>query len=202
MPLSERDRRSLIIGGVIMAVMIGGFLIFNVASSGTSAGPSFAPLHPSGSGAPTSGPTVAPSGVPTGGPTGVPTVPPIQNFSGRDPFSIPPVLQSASASSSGGGGSSGSPSGSPSGTGSPTATPTSPGGGSSSVVGGHSVVLLDVFTRNGAVRAQVEVDGVVYNVGIGDTFASGQFKLRSVSANCATLLYGDQSITLCSTSPK
>jgi hypothetical protein len=45
--------------------------------------------------------------------------------------------------------------------------------------------------------AQVEVDGTVYNVAEGDSFAGGTFTLRDVAGNCATFLYGDQSFTLC-----
>jgi hypothetical protein len=70
------------------------------------------------------------------------------------------------------------------------------------VVGGHTVVLLDVFPKDGKTRVQVEVDGTVYNVAKGETFASGQFEFRSASGNCATFLFGDQSFSLCATSSK
>ena len=70
------------------------------------------------------------------------------------------------------------------------------------MVGGHTVVLLDVFPKDGKTRVQVEVDGTVYNVAKGGTFASGQFEFRSASGNCATFLYGDQSFSLCATSSK
>ena len=81
--------------------------------------------------------------------------------------------------------------------------PTQPGGGSSEVVGGKTVVLLSVFRVAGEPVVQVEVDGRVFsNIGIGDTFDSGRYELRSVSGDCATFLYGDESFTLCAISPK
>ena len=64
------------------------------------------------------------------------------------------------------------------------------------------MVLLDTFTSGGKEIAQVEVDGKVYNVSEGEKFAGGQFKLISISGDCATFLYGDEQFTLCATSPK
>jgi len=61
------------------------------------------------------------------------------------------------------------------------------------------VVLVDIFS-NGT-QAQVEVDGTVYTVGVGHTFA-GTFKLLSISGSCAAFLNGDQSFTLCETANK
>jgi hypothetical protein len=69
-------------------------------------------------------------------------------------------------------------------------------------MGGSTVVLLDIFERDGATRVQVEVDGTVFDVGIGDQFAGGRFELRSVAGNCATFLFGDESFTLCITPQK
>ena len=78
-----------------------------------------------------------------------------------------------------------------------------PGGGSSQDVGGKTVVLLSVFSSGGQPMVQVEVDGEVFNnIGIGDTFDNGRYELRSVSGNCATFLYGDESFTLCANSTK
>jgi hypothetical protein len=64
-------------------------------------------------------------------------------------------------------------------------------------VGGSTVVLLDIFQRDGATRVQVEVDGTVFDVGIGEQFAGGRFELRSVADSCATFLFGDERFTLC-----
>jgi len=70
------------------------------------------------------------------------------------------------------------------------------------VIGGHTVVLLDTFERGGVERAQVEVDGAVYNVAVGHKFAGGSFELRSASSGCATFLFGDQPFSLCATASK
>ena len=58
--------------------------------------------------------------------------------------------------------------------------------------------LIDTFTTNGVETAQVDVDGTVYAPAVGDTFGPNkQYRLQSVSGNCATFLYGDESFTLC-----
>jgi len=65
------------------------------------------------------------------------------------------------------------------------------------------VVLLDTFRVSGTDRAQVEIDGVVYNVAVGERFGPGnRFGLRSVSGNCGTFVFGDESFTLCITPSK
>ena len=59
-------------------------------------------------------------------------------------------------------------------------------------------MLLDTFTANGVEQAQVEVDGTVYDPSVGETFGPNKiYRLQSVSGNCATFLYGDESFTLC-----
>lgn len=63
-------------------------------------------------------------------------------------------------------------------------------------VSGHRVKLVDVFTRDGEPRAQVQVDSTVYTVSEGETFADN-FKLLSISGSCASLLFGDDQFTLC-----
>ena len=198
MPLTPRDRRTLMIGGGVLGVLLVGFLFMNVLSGGgDEAIPSLPPI--------TVGPDEGGGGGPTEpSPTG--GVSPIPVFTGRDPFSVPPAL-------------------------SPTTSPRRrrrrptehvaaavdgtvttadrarrrrhPGGGSSQVVGGKTVVLLSVFSSGGEPMVQVEVDGQVFNnVGIGDTFDNGRYELRSVSGDCATFLYGDESFTLCANSTK
>jgi cytoskeletal protein RodZ len=72
---------------------------------------------------------------------------------------------------------------------------TDPGAGGQAV-GGHTVRLVDVFSQNGSPRAQVSVDGSVYTVAEGETFADS-FQLTSVSGTCATMLFGDDQFTLC-----
>ena len=188
MPLSDRDRRTLRIGGIVAGVLVVGLVLFNVLSGGGGTETALPPTAPR-SATPTSTPTVAPTATPT----------PVAVFTGRDPFSTPPQFLVATATS-GTGSSSGSSSGpgSSSSTSTPTSpTPTQPGGGSSANLGGHSVVLLDTFRVSGTDRAQVEIDGVVYNVSVGERFGPGnRFELRSVSGNCGTFVFGDQSFTL------
>ena len=203
MPLTPRDRRTLMIGGGVLGVLLIGFLVMNLLAGGggDEAIPSLPPI--------TVGPDDGGGGVVSPSPTG--GVSPIPVFTGRDPFSVPPALTSAPATSgpppSGSvpppSGSVPPPSGSvppPSGTASP---PSDPGGGSSEIVGGKTVVLLSVFTSGGQPMVQVEVDGRVFNnVGIGETFDNGRYQLRSVSGDCATFLFGDESFTLCANSTK
>jgi hypothetical protein len=192
MPISDRDKRTLKIGGIIVGVAVVGLILFNVLSGGGGEQAARTPRRSA-----TPAPTVTPS------PGGTPNIPPVAQFGGRDPFSTPPEFLVAPPS---GGGSSSSPGGSPTSSGGGTGSsppPTQPGGGSSANLGGHSVVLLDVFTRNGVGHAQVEVDGVVYTVTVGESFGPGnRFALRSVSGNCGTFVFGDESFALCITPSK
>jgi hypothetical protein len=201
MPLTPRDRRTLMIGGGVLGVLLVGFLVMNLLAGGggDEAIPSLPPITV---GPDDGGGVVSPS--PTGG------VSPIPVFTGRDPFSVPPALTSAPATStastsvSGSVSTSASTSASTSPSGTSTASPPSdPGGGSSEIVGGKTVVLLSVFTSGGQPMVQVEVNGRVFNnVGIGETFDNGRYELRSVSGDCATFLFGDESFTLCANSTK
>jgi hypothetical protein len=99
---------------------------------------------------------------------------------------------------------------------SPSPTPTGNGGagnhsgsggggggtpGSTTDVGGNSVSLLDVFTRNGKDVAQVRVDSNVYTVNEGERFHQN-YELTSIAGRCGVFLYGDSSFTLCATSHK
>ncbi len=70
------------------------------------------------------------------------------------------------------------------------------GGGGGSNVNGHRVRVLNVYNEDGEARAQVQVDGSVYTVTEGETFAEN-FQLVSTSGSCATMLYGDDEFTLC-----
>jgi hypothetical protein len=196
MPLSDRDRRTLRIGGIVAGVLVVGLVLFNVLGGG--GGTEAPPRRTTGSATPTLAPTVTPTTTPT----------PVARFTGRDPFSTPPQFLVATGSSGSGSSSSGgsSSSSSSSGSGSSSSSsppPTQPGGGSSENLGGHTVVLLDTFRVSGTDRAQVEIDGVVYNVAVGEQFGPGnRFELRSVSGNCGTFVFGDQSFTLCITPSK
>ncbi|HEX9122472.1 MAG TPA: hypothetical protein VF984_03815 [Actinomycetota bacterium] len=195
MALSDRDRRALIVLGAVAGVAVVAFLLLNVLGGG---GGEEAGTTPPAviTGGPTPQPTVSPT------PTPRETLPPVVLAGSRDPFSIPPALQ---PSPSGSVGPTTSPTGTPTGTGttppptSPTETPTTPGGGQSEKIGGHTVVLLDIFA--GGTKAQVEVDGTVYTVSEGQTFADN-FELVSISGECARFLFGDQSFSLCTNPQK
>jgi hypothetical protein len=176
MALSERDRRTVTYGGIGVGVLLAGFLLFSFLGGGEEEPfPEIPDIPP---------PATSPTPSPGGGP-------PIQSFTGRDPFSVPPGLSPSPPPSSP------APPGSPAGSPTGTPSPTTPGNGSSQNVGGATVVLLDIFQRDGATRVQVEVDGTVFDVGIGERFAGGRFELRSVADSCATFLFGDERFTLC-----
>jgi hypothetical protein len=58
------------------------------------------------------------------------------------------------------------------------------------------VTLLDIFTRDGVDKAQVQVDSTAYTVEEGDTFSDG-FRLKSINGSCATFTHGSQEFILC-----
>jgi hypothetical protein len=180
--LASRDRRALIILTSVLVLAVGAFVLL---SGGKKDSPSSA-LQPA----------IMPGAVtsPTPQPSPSPSPSEILLFTGRDPFKNPFSGASLVASSSPLPNSSPTPSVSPAG--SPPATPT---GGSSTTSGGHTVVLVDIFSSG--TKAQVEVDGTVYTVSEGDTFAS-TFKLVSISGKCASFLNGDSSFSLCETANK
>ena len=78
----------------------------------------------------------------------------------------------------------------------PPTPPPTPVGGTTTVIDGHTVTLIDIFHRNGVKYAQVSVDGTVYTVKQGQTF-DGNFKLVDPAGGCATFLFGDQQFQLC-----
>jgi hypothetical protein len=200
MPLTERDKRTLKIGGIVVGVLLLGFLIFNVLAGGgdedalPDVGTAPTDVVPPPDGSPSSTPSIAPTQVAV--------------FTGRDPFSVPPILSPAvtgGTTTSPGTTSPGTSPGTTSpGTTSPgTTSPPPPGDGSGTNQGGDTIVLLDVFTVNGEQRAQVEVNGQVYDVAVGDTFGPGnRYRLRSVAGNCATFVRGDEAFTLCTSDNK
>lgn len=69
-------------------------------------------------------------------------------------------------------------------------------GGRDESIGGHRVRLIDVFSEGGRQRAQIQVDGTVYTVDVGEVFADN-FELVSISGNCATVLFGDDQFSIC-----
>ena len=213
MPLNDRDRKALKVGGIVAAVLV--LALLGLGQLGKGGAPALPPLSvgPSTATGPTvTGPSVTgPSGSVSpsqGGPSPSPI------FSGRDPFSLPPQFQTTAPPTGSTGGGTGPTGPGPTGGGTgpgptgggtgpgPTGPTTPPTNGSTTVIGGHTVVLIDTFTTNGVSHATVEVDGIVYNPAEGATFAGGNFELRDVAGNCATFLYGDESFTLCFTPSK
>ncbi|MEX0756184.1 MAG: hypothetical protein WEA54_02625 [Actinomycetota bacterium] len=192
MAMTERDRRALIILGVIAGIAVAFFLVTQVLGGGDeeTAAPTPAPVPASG--APEPEPTTA-SPTPTKSPKEV------VNFSGRDPFSTPPELAP-------------SPTVTATTTTSPTSTettadpetdPAKPADDQSSNVAGKQVTLTTVYTRGGTPRVTVEVEGKVYDEAVGGTFDQN-YEVRSIdtTSSCATFVYGDESFRLCSDAPK
>jgi hypothetical protein len=200
MALSPRDRRALIIFGSVTGAAL---LLWVLVLRGGGEGPTEEAQ-------PTPTPTISPLPTPRETPS-----PGVAILGGRDPFE--PLITPG-----GGGGPTTSP---PTGTTPPPTGPTSPPpttptvspppsppetppGGTSTKVGGHTVVLLSIFELNGEQMAQIEVDGEVCTVGEGQVFneecevGQGNFKLVSIQGTCATFLFGDERFTLCEQAPK
>ncbi|HVD70244.1 MAG TPA: hypothetical protein VNG34_05275, partial [Actinomycetota bacterium] len=95
MPLTPRDRRTLMIGGGILGFLLVAFFLFNNLSGGGEDGaiPTLPPITtgPGGNGGGET-PTVSPSN----------GISPQPVFTGRDPFSIPPALATTVPTDSGG----------------------------------------------------------------------------------------------------
>jgi hypothetical protein len=203
MPLTARDRRTLLIGGGVAAVLLVLTLGLNFIGGGGDE-----PIPPLASVTdqpePTDGPTGGPEPTDPVSPTSTGSIPP-PNI-GRDPFSTPPIFSpTATTTTTGPPPTDGTTTGPPPTGGTTTTTSTLPGGGdgSGTTIGGYDVVLLDVFVLGGDDAVQVEIDGTVYNVTEGESFGPGQsFELRSVSGNCATFVFGDAPFTLCVTPQK
>jgi hypothetical protein len=178
--MSKRDRRALMLMVPVLILAVVAFVVL-------SRGPKKSPTAAIAGGGTTPGTVVTP----TPQPSPSPSAKAILVFTGRDPFqpfsgAVPVSTSSPTPTTT--------PSVSPAG--SPPATPT---GGSSTTSGGHTVVLVDIFSDG--TQAQVEVDGTVYTVGEGDTFA-GTFTLDSISGSCASFSNGGQSFSLCETANK
>ncbi len=183
MQMTARDRRLLI---VLAGVVVVGALFYVFVLSGKKGNPVAVPT-PGGSVVIQPGSSPAPSASPSAG------AKPILVFAGRDPFSAPPGALLGVASPATGGS---APTVAPAGTSS-----SAPGGGSSATVGGKTVVLDSIFTMNGSQEAQVEVDGTVYTVAPGGTFASS-YTLSSINGSCGDFSYKTTTFTLCETANK
>jgi hypothetical protein len=208
MPMTDRDKRTLRIGGIILGVLLVAFLLLKFLGGGGSEDATAGfppPATASVPGGSTGGGTASGGESPSLAPSAVLVLPV------RDPFAIPAgfPVSSSGGTTSGGSTTTGTSttSGGTTTTSTTTTSATTPGGGTrtptqpsgaTEIVGGHSVTLIDTFTTNGVEQATVSVDGTVYRPSAGQTFGPNkQYKLQSVSGNCATFLFGDQSFTLC-----
>lgn len=183
--MSPRERRMLMVLGGVAVVALAFFLL----TRGGGEDPDVDVAPP---------PVAQPDPEPTVSPT--PRVPPLAIFGGRDPFF--PLILPAATTGDGAVSPPPPPPPPPPGNGvspGPTVSPAPPpdgNGDGGTNVGGRNVRLLDVFTRDGRELVQVEVDGVVYTVGEGETFAEN-FRVLSIDGRCATFLFGDEQFTLC-----
>jgi hypothetical protein len=199
MALTDRDRKMLYVLGAVAAVALLYLFVLKPGGGGESA----APTGPTGS-------LPSPVVTPSVSPTPRQTLPPVILAGARDPFSIPPVFLTAGPSGSVSPPVSGTETGTtpppttqPPTTGPPTTPPPTtpppttppPKPGDEIQIGGHDVVLQDVF--NGQTRARVEVDHRVWTVEVGANF-DDNFKLVKIDGNCATFLFGDERFALCS----
>jgi hypothetical protein len=180
MAMSPRDRRLLIIMGAVVGVALIFFVVTHKKGADTVA------LTP-GVAAP------APAGVAATPATALSPSPQKSAklvFSGRDPF-VPLVVETTAPDAGA----------SPVAGVSPAGTVGSGNGGSSQSVGGSTVTLDNIFTVGSTQKAQVDVDGTVYTVEAGDSFA-GNYQLVSISGTCANFTFGDQAFSLCETAQK
>lgn len=188
MQISERDRRMLMILGAVAVAAVLLFVFVLHHGSGS-------PAASNTNAATVTTPTTSGASVPALAPSPKAQTPTVLVFSGRDPFKAlvdtTTVATSTSTSTSGSGTTGSGTSGV-----TPAPSPSSgPTDGSSVTLDGHTIVLDDIFTQDGKTKVQVEVDGSVYTVESGKTFA-GNYKLVSVSGSTASFLYGDQPFTL------
>ncbi len=125
-------------------------------------------------------------------------------FESKDPFRplvVVPVAGGAGGGTTTGGTTTGGTTTGGTTTGGTTTGGTTPAAGEGAAggaapTGGQRVSLIDVFTDDGTQKAQIKVGSTVYTVTVGETFAQN-YKLVSVSGDCATLLHGDDKFTLC-----
>lgn len=188
MRVTNPNRRRLVIGAVIACVALPTFFLLTRGNAQTNPQP-FTPPGAAQAPAPSQPHTQTTSNHP---------IETFQVFAPRDPFQ-PVVVGAATGSSSGSAGSAGS-SGTSDATGSTTGSSSSTAGSASSdgttSVTGHRVKLIDTFTQGGSDKARIEVDGTVYTVAEGETFATN-FKLLSIENKCITAFYGDDQFSLC-----
>jgi hypothetical protein len=213
MTLTPRDKRMLQILGVVAGLALI-YLLFTTVLGGDDGGETAAPTGPT-AGVPT--PSVPPEESPS--PTPRETLPPVDLAGARDPFSIPPGLQTTPP----GGGVSPTetvtvppptgtvtqppptgtattppptfppPTGPPTISPSPT-TPPEPEPTDQISIGGHDLKIERI--NNQRKRIQIVVDRQRWTVEEGAIFADN-FRLVRINGPCARILFGDQSFQLC-----
>jgi hypothetical protein len=205
MQLTSRDKKILqIVGVALPLLLLAYFFVLKPDGGEDLASPSGSTGITGSTGVPTESPSVTPS------PTPRETLPPVSLAGSRDPFSIPPGLESTGGSvsptttvASGATTTFSPPPTTYTFTTPPTTTTTPPGGGGDGggdhpgnkiLIGGHDVKLISV--AGSGKELEVQVDGKVYTVELGATF-DDNFKLVKIDGTCAKFLFGDQSFELC-----
>jgi hypothetical protein len=168
----------LVLGGVLGAVVVGAGAYLLLSGGSDTAVPTAMPTTAS---------SPAPAASPSASAKPKPVVRPATAHVGtRDPFK---PLFGAAVASSGSSGSSASPAPS---TSVPPATPVTP----------TATVTLTVSKVNATTQtATVSVDGKAYAVGVGKVFATNYMVYSVFNAKCVGVLYGDQSIPVCTNAP-
>ena len=213
MQITPRDKKILQIAGVAIPLLLLVYLFVLRPNGGEDVALLSGPTGITGStGVPAESPSVTPS------PTPRETLPPVSLAGSRDPFSIPPGLESTGGSVSPTTATvPGTTATIPTTTFSPppttstfttppttttqTTTPPPGGGGDGGdhpgnkiLIGGHDVKLVSVAGTGK--KLDVSVDGKVDTVEPGATF-DDNFKLVKIDGTCAKFLFGDQSFELC-----
>jgi hypothetical protein len=172
MARTEREKRLFLALVATLAVAL--MLVMVVSVFGGGSGDSGTPPVAAGQ----TGAT-APKSVPTLKPTPQPSVAPLV-FKGVDPFK--PLVSTKTNTRQN------APA--------PAQTAQTPAGPNSAVVGGKTVTLNDIFTKNGTQKVHVDVDGTVYTAAPGDNFYD-DYVLVSIADPCAQFAWRDQSFRLC-----
>src|SRR5947207_6263707 len=206
MPMSPRDRRALLIFGVVAVVAVAAYFLLLKPGGSNSATPVAQESPTTQTSAPAPAPSVKSKSKSKKSQKHSPRRSRRQGplVGGHDPFS--PLINASAGGgtgpvSSGGGTSPATGTGTGTTSTPPTVSPAgsppaTPSGGTGTRVGGHNVTLLGIFTHGGVTKAQISLDGTTYVVAPGSDF-DGNFRLVSLSAGCARILYGDQAFSLC-----
>jgi hypothetical protein len=187
-PAESGNRTTLLlVGGLVAALAVAAAAYFFLMSGNSDPAPTAA------------GPSAAPSaGAPSTAASAKPVAPkpPTTTVSGRDPFK--PVFTTSVAGNSIGNGTttSGSTSGSTTGS-APTPAPSTVTPATPATTVTLAVSAIDVKNE----KATVSVDGKAYPVAVGTVFAANYMMYSVFNAQCVGVLYGDQSVAVCTGRP-